>query len=53
MNNQLQVLENYGLLLEDHAGEPSVNVYAFAAKELYRLLIIQARKMARKCHKDS
>ncbi len=37
MNNQLQVLDNYGLLLEDHAGEPSVNVYAFAAKELYRL----------------
>jgi hypothetical protein len=37
MNNQLQVLENYGLLLEDHAGEPSVNVYAFAAKALYRL----------------
>ncbi|HEK84865.1 MAG: hypothetical protein ACPLZD_05260 [Candidatus Saccharicenans sp.] len=37
MENQLQVLENYGLLLEDHAGEPSVNVYAFAAKVLYRL----------------
>lgn len=37
MENQLQVLENYGLLLEDHAGEPSVNVYAFAAKALYRL----------------
>ncbi|MDD8021216.1 MAG: hypothetical protein PHU81_08595 [Acidobacteriota bacterium] len=37
MSNQLQVLENYGLLLEDHAGEPSVNIYAFAAKELYRL----------------
>jgi hypothetical protein len=37
MKNQLQVLENYGLLLEDHAGEPSVNVYAFAAKALYRL----------------
>lgn len=37
MVNQLQVLENYGLLLEDHAGEPSVNVYAFAAKALYRL----------------
>lgn len=37
MENQLQVLENYGLFLEDHAGEPSVNVYAFAAKALYRL----------------
>lgn len=37
MENQLQVLENYGLLLEDHAGEPSVNVFAFAAKALYRL----------------
>lgn len=37
MENQLQVLENYGLLLEDHAGEPSVNVYSFAAKVLYRL----------------
>ncbi|MGB9836267.1 MAG: hypothetical protein ACPLRX_05960 [Candidatus Saccharicenans sp.] len=37
LENQLHVLENYGLLLEDHAGEPSVNVYAFAAKALYRL----------------
>ncbi|MGB9893048.1 MAG: hypothetical protein ACPLRA_01445, partial [Candidatus Saccharicenans sp.] len=37
MENQLQVLENYGLLLEDHAGEPSVNVFAFAAKTLFRL----------------
>jgi len=37
MESQVQVLENYGLLLEDHAGEPSVNVYAFAVKVLYRL----------------
>ena len=37
MENQVHVLENYGLLLEDHAGEPSVNVYAFASKALYRL----------------
>lgn len=37
IENQPHVLENYGLMLEDHAGEPSVNVYAFAAKTLYRL----------------
>lgn len=37
MNGQKRVLENFGLLLEDRAGEPSVNTFAFAAKILFKL----------------
>lgn len=37
MERNRQVLDNFGLLLEDRAGEPSVNTFAFAAKVLFKL----------------
>jgi hypothetical protein len=37
MNKQRPVLENFGLLMEDTAGEPSVNTSAFASKILFKL----------------
>lgn len=37
MKQEDRVLQNFGLLLEDRAGEPSVNTFAFAAKLLFKL----------------
>jgi hypothetical protein len=37
MNAHKYALDNFGLLLEDRAGEPSVNTFAFAAKVLFKL----------------
>ena len=37
MNNQRPALDNFGLLMEDTAGEPSVNTSAFASKILFKL----------------
>ncbi len=37
IRGQKHALENFGLLLEDRAGEPSVNTFAFAAKVLFKL----------------
>jgi hypothetical protein len=37
MNKQRPALENFGLLMEDTAGEPSVNTSAFASKILFKL----------------
>lgn len=37
MNSQRNALENFGLLMEDTVGEPSVNTSAFAAKVLFKL----------------
>ncbi|MFA6450474.1 MAG: hypothetical protein WCX65_13455 [bacterium] len=37
IGGQKHALENFGLLLEDRAGEPSVNTFAFASKILFKL----------------
>jgi len=37
VNRSRSALDNFGLLMEDRAGEPSVNTFAFAAKLLFKL----------------
>ncbi len=37
IGRQKHALDNFGLLLEDRCGEPSVNTFAFAAKVLFKL----------------
>jgi hypothetical protein len=37
IGRQKRVFDNFGLLLEDRCGEPSVNTFAFASKILFKL----------------